>query len=84
MPPSLDILKSRLIKRGSESEKSLNVRLNNAEKEISRKDEFDKIIVNNDFKWHVQKPEKLLQNLLINSMKVGLFFGSFNPYHSRS
>ena len=37
MPPSLDILKSRLIKQGSESEKSLNVRLNNAEKEISRK-----------------------------------------------
>ena len=32
-------------------------------------------------KWHVQKPEKLLQNLLINNMKVGLFFGSFNPYH---
>ena len=64
MPPSLDILKSRLIKRGSESEKSLNVRLNNAEKEISRKDEFDKIIVNNDFKMACAEARKIVTKFI--------------------
>ena len=64
MPPSLDILKSRLIKRGSESEKSLNLRLDNAEKEISRKNEFDKIIVNNDFKIACAEAKKIVTKFI--------------------
>tara|TARA_B100000963_G_scaffold203480_1_gene177222 strand:+ start:21044 stop:21607 length:564 start_codon:yes stop_codon:yes gene_type:complete len=64
MPPSIEILKSRLIKRGSESEKSLNIRLNNAEKEISRKNEFDKIIVNNDFKIACEEARKIVTKFI--------------------
>ena len=49
MPPSLDVLKKRLIARGSESEKDLMLRLDKAELEISRNKDFDKVILNDNF-----------------------------------
>ena len=45
-PPSIEVLRDRLIKRGSETESSLKRRLNRAEKEMRKKNEFDLIIVN--------------------------------------
>ena len=45
-PPSIGVLRDRLIKRGSETESSLKRRLNRAEKEMRKKNEFDLIIVN--------------------------------------
>lgn len=45
-PPSLDILEERLRKRGTESNRSLKVRLERAKKEIKFAERFDKIIVN--------------------------------------
>ena len=49
MPPSFDVLKKRLIARGSESEKDLMLRLDKAELEISRNKDFDKVILNDNF-----------------------------------
>lgn len=49
MPPSLEILRERLSARASETEDTLNIRLNKAEAEISRNREFDKIVLNDDF-----------------------------------
>jgi guanylate kinase len=49
MPPSLEILRERLSARASETEDTLNIRLNKAEAEISRNLEFDKIVLNDDF-----------------------------------
>lgn len=43
-PPSLEILKSRLKGRGSETEKSLQERLSRAEYEMSRANEYDAVI----------------------------------------
>jgi len=48
MPPSIDILKERLESRGSESEEDLNRRLKNAEEEISKKDLYRHIIINDE------------------------------------
>lgn len=45
-PPSVDELKRRLLGRGTESEESLNARVNKAAYEISFKTYFNKIIVN--------------------------------------
>ena len=59
MPPSFDVLRGRLIKRGSESDKSLNIRLDNAKKEMLRKDEFDKIIINDEFNLACMQTKKL-------------------------
>ncbi len=50
MPPSVDVLRKRLTGRGSESEEKLELRLTKAEKEISKNQQFDEIILNDDFK----------------------------------
>lgn len=64
MPPSFAALRDRLRKRGSESEKSLNVRLDNAKKEMLRKDEFDKIIINDDFNIACVETRKLVTKFI--------------------
>ncbi|HPD78267.1 MAG TPA: guanylate kinase [Spirochaetota bacterium] len=46
IPPSLNILKARLIGRQTESEEELDVRLKNAAKEINEYKNFDYVIVN--------------------------------------
>ena len=48
--PSLDELRSRLILRGTETEHSLEERINKAIVELSFAPKFDKIIINDDLK----------------------------------
>ena len=50
MPPSLEILKQRLLERGTETEESFNERKEKAEYELTFADKYDKIIVNDDLK----------------------------------
>lgn len=45
-PPSLQVLESRLRNRKTESEEQIQTRLNRAEMELSKKDLFDEIIIN--------------------------------------
>ena len=45
-PPSVEELKNRLLSRGTETEESLQARINKASYEISFKNNFDKIIIN--------------------------------------
>ena len=47
-PPSVDVLRKRLESRGTESPQSLLDRVNKASFEISFKDQFDVVIVNDD------------------------------------
>lgn len=47
-PPSLDVLKHRLITRGTENEKTLAFRLERAEEELTYADRFDRVIINDD------------------------------------
>jgi guanylate kinase len=47
-PPSIDVLKSRLIARGTEDEESLQTRIARAEKEMAYADQFDVKIINDD------------------------------------
>ncbi len=47
-PPSIEELKRRLTSRGTESEDSLNARVNKASYELSFKHSFDHVIVNSD------------------------------------
>ncbi len=46
MPPSLDTLRRRLITRGTESPEAIAVRLKNAQKEISQKNLYRHVIIN--------------------------------------
>lgn len=47
-PPSLEVLRQRLIARGTENEKTLALRLERAEEELTYADRFDRIIINDD------------------------------------
>ncbi len=48
-PPSLQILEQRLRGRGTDSEESVQKRMNNAVDEMSRQAEFHRVILNDDF-----------------------------------
>lgn len=48
VPPSFEILKERLIRRGTETEKTLRKRLERYKKEILFKDKYDYIVINDD------------------------------------
>ncbi|MCC7442090.1 MAG: guanylate kinase [Bdellovibrionales bacterium] len=47
-PPSLDELKVRLERRGTDSAETIAKRMRNAETEMARKDEFDEVLVNHE------------------------------------
>ena len=64
MPPSLEVLQERLVARGSESEKSLQKRLEKAEEEIAKNKEFDSIILNDDFDIACKKIMQVIHNFI--------------------
>ena len=47
-PPSLAVLEERLRRRGTDSEETIALRLENAKKEMARAAEYDRVIVNDD------------------------------------
>ncbi len=49
IPPSLEVLRQRLVRRGQDSEKVIRRRMRDAQAEISHWDEFDYLVINDDF-----------------------------------
>ena len=64
MPPTIDTLKTRLIKRNTESKKSLQIRLDIAEQEIAESSKFDKTILNDNFNTACEEARKIVQNFI--------------------
>ena len=58
-PPSVDELRKRLMSRGTETEASIQARVNKAAYELSFKDQFNKIIVNDDLQKACAEAEKI-------------------------
>ena len=48
LPPSLEVLRKRLIARGTDSDEELGVRLRNAPEELKAYKTFDYVIINDD------------------------------------
>ena len=59
-PPSLEILKSRLQGRGTETEEEIENRLSRLEYELSQKDKYDYIIVNDDLEKAIEELENII------------------------
>jgi guanylate kinase len=55
MAPSLEILKQRLVKRGTEDLRTIEKRLRNAQEEIARKSIYRHVIVNDDLSTAIEK-----------------------------
>lgn len=68
MPPSLDVLRKRLIKRGTETEESLEKRLKKAVYELSFKDQFDVILVNDQLGLAIENAYKIVSQFLNSSI----------------
>ncbi|HTR30296.1 MAG TPA: guanylate kinase [Puia sp.] len=63
-PPSVDALRERLEKRGTETVESLLARVNKAAYEISFKHHFDRIIVNDDLPKACREAEAAIREFL--------------------
>tara|TARA_B100000749_G_scaffold147850_1_gene113447 strand:+ start:7 stop:567 length:561 start_codon:yes stop_codon:yes gene_type:complete len=64
MPPSLAVLEERLQSRGSESAESLQKRLTKAKGEIAKSEEFDKIILNDNFEVTCKESMEAIQTFI--------------------
>ena len=64
MPPSVDVLRERLSGRGSESEEKIKIRLDKAEEEIAQNQNFDTIILNDDFEIACEETQQVITNFI--------------------
>ena len=60
MPPSIEILKRRLLERGDVSREEVDVRIKKAEIELDYASKFDNIIINND----LEESKKIAHTLI--------------------
>ena len=64
MPPSIAALELRLIARGTDDLETIKMRVEKASEEISFKNEFDEIIVNDQLEVAKTEVNQLIQNFL--------------------
>lgn len=62
LPPSVEELKARLKRRGTESEESINERLKRMEYELSKKDEYDFTVVNDVLETAVGEIDSIIKS----------------------
>jgi guanylate kinase len=63
-PPSVDVLRERLMGRGTESEDSLKTRISKAAYEISFKSEFDRVVLNDNLEAACKEVREVVGNFL--------------------
>lgn len=64
MPPSIEVLEDRLRKRSTDSEENIIKRIDKAKHEISKADEFDLIIVNDNLESAIADASKTVRDFL--------------------
>ena len=64
--PSLEELRNRLQSRGSETEESLQARLNKSSFEMTFKNHFENVIINKDFKTACLEADRIISSFLDN------------------
>lgn len=63
IPPSLKSLENRLIARGQDSAEVIQRRMQEARDQISHREEFDHIIINNDFAQSLAELEVIIDTV---------------------
>jgi len=63
-PPSVDVLKKRLMSRGTETAESLAARVNKATYELSFKDQFNEVILNEDLVLACAAAERIVADFI--------------------
>ncbi|MBO6220599.1 MAG: hypothetical protein J6N46_01570, partial [Bacteroidales bacterium] len=62
--PSVEVLRDRLIKRGTDSPEAIEERVAKAEEEMTYAPQFDYILVNDDLKTAYAESEKMVEDFL--------------------
>jgi len=70
VPPSVEMLKTRLSSRKTETEDKLKLRLEKVSMEMARAKEFDHILVNDDLEKAKTEAEGLVRDFLVLSKQV--------------
>ena len=65
-PPSMAVLRERLVKRSTESEETLLTRLAKAEKELDFKEKFDYLLLNDDLNRAIDQAEKKIKEFILS------------------
>ena len=63
-PPSIRVLKDRLVNRATEQKDDLKIRLVKAEDELTLQDKFDHVIINDDFSDACEKALELVKDFI--------------------
>jgi len=64
MPPSVEVLEDRLMKRSTDSEENVKKRMDKARQEISQAGEFDKIIINDELDTAISEALEAVKEFL--------------------
>lgn len=67
-PPSLETLKERLVKRGTDSSQSIKTRIEKAMNELSYSDKFDVVLVNDNLQECLASAERITQDFYNNKL----------------
>jgi len=65
MPPSIEELKSRLIKRGTDTQEKIEMRIIKAKSEMTYSDQFDRVVINDDLAKAITEAENLIKTFLL-------------------
>ncbi len=68
-PPSVDVLRQRLLSRGTETEESIRTRLGKAAYELSFSHAFDEVIVNDNLEDACAQSEAVISRFLGDALK---------------
>ncbi len=79
LPPSMEVLRSRLVERGLDDNKTIDVRLNNAEKEIEMIPKYQYLVINDDLQCAINEVKSIImaeQNKSLRYKDVSsIFYG---------
>lgn len=65
MPPSVEVLRERLIGRGTDTPEAIEKRIAKAQIEIEHAKEFDKVIINDDLQTAVEQTKNVIREFLV-------------------
>ena len=81
--PSVDILRTRLVGRGTDTEEAIERRVAKAASEMEfAAGKFDYTLINDDLQTALTEAENVVKGFLSKSqMNIAIYSGSFNPLH---
>jgi len=71
LPPSMEELKNRIIKRGTESKEDIDIRLKNAANELKLIDKYDYIVINDEIDEAVEQIEAIIKAEKLKVKRLG-------------